>query len=134
MFVRELYLGGVGDRAIEDRASKRFGVTTRQVRTYIARVKARLAAEGVANPGPARLRSEELLLEALGVARDAGDARAMSLIAVRLADLHGALVQRMEHSGEVRTTGTITLRWPDDPPADDPPAGGDPPDAAPAPG
>lgn len=128
----KLYLLGRTPRSIQCTLARRFGVDPRTARRYLARAKQRLGSQRRVDPASGAARAEALQLEAYALARSQGDPRAMSLIAHRLAELDGALVQRLVHSGEVRTTGEITLRWPDDP-RDDPHAS-DAPGAAPAPG
>jgi hypothetical protein len=128
----KLYLLGRSPRSIQHRLAREFGVDARTARRYLARAKKQLGAKRPVDPAAGAARAEALQLEAFALARTQADPRAMSLIAHRLAELDGALVQRLVHSGEVHTTGTVTLKWPDDP-GDDPHHGGAP-GAAPAPG
>jgi hypothetical protein len=95
----KLYLLGRSPRAIQHRLVREFGVDPRTARRYLARAKKQLGAKRPVDPAAGAARSEALQLEAFALARTQGDSRAMSLIAHRLAELDGALVQRLEHSG-----------------------------------
>lgn len=106
---RELWLMAKSPRSIERVICAEFGVTARAARNYIRRVRDHLNVEPGTDAEPARKRSEEMLLEVYDRAssrvNDLGepdpDLKTMATCARHLAELHGALVQRVEHSGGV---------------------------------
>jgi hypothetical protein len=108
--VRDLWMLGKSERQITRLVCAEYSITARAVRRYIVRVRDKIAGEPGTTTEAARKRAEEIMLEALehavsrvdadtGVA--APDYKEMSTIARRLAELHGALVQKVEHSGGV---------------------------------
>lgn len=99
MLTEQLFLAGKAELAIQRELEARFGVSDRQARRYLQRVRAKLDEARGTNPGAARMRAETLLLEALEVARQKRQGSLIARIASRLADLDGALVRRLEHSG-----------------------------------
>lgn len=102
-YVERLYLRGRTRRAIQDLASKRFGITHRAVRRYLARVGERLAALPKPSPAAAKARAESLLLRAYLAAERGGEkgpqAAAMVQAAARLAELDGVLAKHHEVTG-----------------------------------
>jgi hypothetical protein len=107
--VRELWLQGEDTRAIQRVVAERFAIKRRQVRTYIARVRAQLATElKSADPAEARARAEAMLLEAFATARGGAkpDAKAMVMAAQRYAELHGVMApQKLQITGSLDLTG-----------------------------
>lgn len=120
VYVERLWLAGVPDHRLQQRVAKRYGVTLRTARRYIARVRHRLAAREAAAPEAVRARAEAMLLESFAVAKkaikvvtwidEAGAKRskeyaapevgAMVAAASRLAELYGAVrPARLEITG-----------------------------------
>ena len=108
--VRDLWLLGKSERQIARLICAEYKITARAVRNYIALVRGKIAGEPGTTTEAARHRAEEIMLEALDLAANRVDPvtgaldpdyREMSTIARRLAELHGALVQKVEHSGGV---------------------------------
>lgn len=112
-FVESAYLAGRADHLIRKAICDRYGVTLRTARRYLRRVREKLAALPAPDPAAVRARSEAMLLEAYGLARDAvkyvtfqdgvgpmtaKETRAvpapevgtMASVAFRLSELHGA--------------------------------------------
>lgn len=67
----KLFLSGKSRAHITSRLCKRFNVTERTARRYIARIEARLAALPKPPPEAAFARAESMLLDAFGLARKA---------------------------------------------------------------
>ncbi len=108
--VRDLWLVGKSERQITRLVCAEYKITARQVRRYIALVRNKVAGEPGTSTEAARKRSEEIMLEALERAENRVDAdtgmpdpdfKTMATIARHLAELHGALVQKVEHAGGV---------------------------------
>jgi hypothetical protein len=114
--VEKRYLNARPTRDIERDLATEWGITRRQVRTYIAIVRRRLAAAFVeTTPDEQRARVEALLLNAYRCA-EAGspvhgsDARGMVAAAKTLADLTGAMApKKVEHSGSIGMTDPKAL-------------------------
>ena len=108
-----LYLTGVSDHLAQQQLSDRFGVSHRQARRYLERIREKFAKLPQPSPEAVRARSEAMLLEAYGLARSAvkyvtfrdgvgpetssetkpvpaPEVGTMASCAARLADLHGA--------------------------------------------
>ena len=111
--VEKLWLAGKTDRQISRLVSKRFGVTLRQGRRYILRVRQSLAKRQIeqVNPDSARARAISLLLETYAVAKSKGgmsgpDTKTMAVVAARLAELEGAFAPKeLKHT----VSGAIPL-------------------------
>lgn len=97
-----LYLAGRSPLSIQRTLARKFAITLRTARRYLARAKRRLSDRGehAPNPDAGRARAEEMLLTAARFAREQQDPKALALCAQRLAELDGALgPKRIEHSG-----------------------------------
>jgi hypothetical protein len=95
VFVENLYCKGVATRAIEQRTAAEFRCSRRTVRNYLRKVRERLGRAFEKQSKPAALaRTESLLAEALELARAKGDPRVLADIAMRMAEVHGALPSR----------------------------------------
>jgi hypothetical protein len=105
--VRDLWLLGRSSRSIERTICAEYGVTARQARNYIRRMRDKIGLEAPTGTEAARKRSEEILLEVLERAESrppalgGPDFKTMATVARHLAELNGALVQKVEHSGGV---------------------------------
>lgn len=121
-YVERLYLAGRPDHRISQLVARRYGVTLRTARNYLARIRARLAALPKPPPEAVAQRVEAMLLDAYGKARRAikvvtwteadgskqskeyaaPETGTMVVAAVRLGELHGVLApRRVEHSGAI---------------------------------
>ena len=112
-YVERLYLSGVAEDRIRARTCRRFGVSDKTARRYLARVVARLGALPTPDAAAVRQRAEAMLLETYGLAKravkyvtfqdgvgattkkitkpvPAPETGAMATCATRLAELHGA--------------------------------------------
>lgn len=98
--VERRYLHGEDEREIQRVLAVEFHITRRQVRKYLALVKAKLAEHARAqDPEAARARIEGLLLNAYrraeeGSAKFGPDARGMVAAAKNLGDLYGVFAPR----------------------------------------
>lgn len=105
-FVEALYCTGKRPREIERETAAAFGVKPRTVRNYLTRVKTKLGvAFGEQAPEAIKARSEAMLLEAYAAAKLRGDPRAMADVAMRLAELSGALSSNVNFRGNVKVEG-----------------------------
>lgn len=121
-FAEKLYLAGKPRQEISRRICKRYGVTARTARRYLARVEAKLAVLPKPSAATVFHRVEAMLLRAYDRADKAikvvkwtegsGDSKTessrifhapetgtMVTAAWRLAELHGIAPQKIEHSG-----------------------------------
>lgn len=119
--VRRLWMRGVPSLRIQRVLSTRWGVTTRTIRKYLKRVCDTLAKREEQTVEAHRIRAEEMLLETYRMARlrkghtkdgvpyDDPDVKTMAVVAFRVAELHGAVVKKVEvtvDSHEVPQPGT----------------------------
>lgn len=131
-FVERLYLAGKARRTITRRVAKKFSVTERQARNYIARVEAKLAALPKPPPEATFHRVESMLLDAFSLARrtirvvkwvdgekeesrifPAPETGTMVNAAWRLAELHGIVTQKADVTSNGETIGVLPTdpRW-----------------------
>lgn len=118
--VEKLYLGGTDDGEIQRQVAGRYQITRRQVRTYLARVKQRLAERvKTEDPDAARAQILGLLRHTLVVAERGSpeggpNANAMVAAITRMAEVQGLMApKRFEHSGPgggaIQVAGVIVL-------------------------
>ena len=111
--VRGRYLSGQPSLKIQSECAAKWGITQRQVRNYLKRVRAQLAKHATDDLEAVRARSEQLLLETYelsrarqgytmaGTAYDDPDLKTMATCAYRLAELYGATgAKKLEVSGK----------------------------------
>lgn len=101
--VRDEYLRGALVLSRQTELAREWGITTRQVRNYLRRVKAQLAAHASEDIAAARARAEQMLLHAYAVAEAKQghtmrgeayadpDTKSMVAAAKALAEVHGAV-------------------------------------------
>lgn len=113
----ELWLTGRPPVALQNELAERFGVTQRAARRYIQIARERLEKDAPPQPGAARARAEQMLLQAFEIAFKAGDAKTMGWLAERLGKLDGLFNEKFEITGKngaPLVPVNIQLRWPDE--------------------
>jgi hypothetical protein len=91
--------------AIARELSQQWGVSERQIRTYVSAVYARWAREAEERRDHRRAEIRATLQRIVHEAMSRGEYRAATMAADRLAKLEGLYVERLEFTGDVTTRG-----------------------------
>ena len=128
-YVERLYLSGVAEDRIRARTCRRFGVSDKTARRYLARVFARLAREPAADPAAVRARASAMLSETYRLAKSAvkhvtfqngvgattvkltkavpaPEVGTMATVAARLVEIHGAAAPKRV---DVKVDANVTV-------------------------
>lgn len=112
---RKLWLTGRPPVACQQELSEQFNVSQRAARRYLQIARTKLEKDAPPQPGAARARAEQLLLQAYETALKAGDAKTMGWLAERLGKLDGLFNEKIELSGKMNVVAQVAFYVPKEP-------------------
>lgn len=111
---RDLWLSGRPPVALQNELASRFNVTQRTARHYIEIARKRIERDAPPQPGAARARAEQMLLQAFEIALSERDAKTMGWLTERLGKLDGLFNEKLELSGKVNVAAEVAFYVPEE--------------------
>ena len=111
---RDLWLSGRPPVALQNELAQRFNVTQRAARRYIQIARERIEKDTPPQPGAARARAEQMLLQAFEIALKECDAKTMGWLTERLGKLDGLFNEKLELSGKVAVAAEVAFYVPEE--------------------